>query len=81
LPGDKTVRTHCEQPPTPDGRLVEAADRRQTLEVILVLRGRVRRARDGRRWCMRIQGGPVVTFAAEWVVAATAVPSTAPARA
>jgi hypothetical protein len=61
----------------PDIRLAEAAERGEPLEVILVLRGRVRRAGDGGRWRMRAQGGRVVTFAGEWVVAATALPSRA----
>ena len=43
----------------------------ETLEIILALRGRVRRARDGRRWCLHAQGGSVMTFPADWVVAVT----------
>ena len=54
-----------------DAQLAEAAEKGQRVEVILVLRGRVRRAADGRRWRMRAEGGRVVTFAAQWVVAAT----------
>ena len=75
MPLDEAAGTHHEQPPAFDSRLVEAAERAETLEVILVLRGRIRRAHDGRRWRIRAQGGRVVTFASEWVVAATPVPS------
>jgi len=57
----------------PDVCLAEAAERGHPLEVILVLRGRVRRAADGRRWRIRVQGGRVVTVSAEWVVAATRI--------
>jgi hypothetical protein len=57
-----------------DTLLTEAAERGQTLEVILVLRGRVRPVAGGRRWRIRLDGGRVVTFAGDWVVAATPVP-------
>ena len=53
-------------------RLAEATERDQTLEVILVLRGRVRPVAGG-RWRIRVEGGRVLTFAGEWVVAATPV--------
>ena len=56
-----------------DARLAEAVERGQTLEVILVLRGRVRPVAGGRRWRIRVEGGRVVTFAGDWVVAATPV--------
>ena len=56
-----------------DTRLAEATERDQTLEVILVLRGRVRPVAGGRRWRIRVEGGRVLTFAGEWVVAATPV--------
>jgi hypothetical protein len=55
----------------PDIRLPETAERGQTLEVIVALRGRVRRARDGKGWRLRAQGGRLVTFPADWVVAVT----------
>jgi hypothetical protein len=73
LPADEAARD--DRAPPPDLRLAEAADRGQELEVILVLRGRIRRVGDGRRWRIRAQGGRVITFAAEWVVAATPVPA------
>ena len=60
-------------PETLDARLAEAVERGQTLEVILVLRGRVRPVAGGRRWRIRVEGGRVVTFAGDWVVAATPV--------
>ena len=69
---------------TPEGldtRLAEAAERGQTLEVILVLRGRVRPVAGDRRWRIRVEGGRVVTFAGDWVVAATPVtPRAGPRR-
>jgi hypothetical protein len=54
-----------------DARLVEAAAAGEKLEVVLVLRGSVRRAAGSSRWRIRVAGGRIVTFAAEWVVAAT----------
>jgi len=62
-------------PPTPF-QLMEAAEGRQRIEVILVIRGRVQRTRDG-RWRMRAHGGRVVTFADAWVLAATPIRSRA----
>ena len=65
-----------------DIRLVEAAQHAQTMEVILVLRGRIRRAPRGRRWLLRDRAGRVVTFASEWVAAVTPIPpQPAPTRA
>jgi hypothetical protein len=55
--------------PAPDTRLVETAERGETLEVILALHGHIRRARDGRRWCLYPQRGRPITFPADWVVA------------
>ena len=70
-----------ENPDTLDTRLVEAAERGETLEVILVLRGKVRPVAGGRRWRIRVEGGRVVTFAGDWVVAATPVtPRAGPRR-
>ena len=60
------------------GRLTEAATAGETLEVILVLRGRVRPAPGAGRWRLKLHDGRVLTFAADAVVAATPVPR--PAR-
>ena len=57
-----------------DVRLAEAAERGQTLEVILVVRGSVRRAAGAGRWRIRLESGRVLTFDGEWVVAATPAP-------
>ena len=56
-----------------NARLAEAAARGETLEVILVLRGKVRVARGSNRWRIREAGGRVLTFRATTVVAATSV--------
>jgi len=49
--------------------------------VILVLRRKVRPVAGGRRWRLRVEGGRVVTFAGDWVVAATPVtPRAGPRR-
>jgi len=56
-----------------DPRLTDAAERGQPLEVILVLRGRVRATARAGRWRIRLQDGRVLTFDGEWVVAATPV--------
>jgi len=58
-----------------NARLAEAAARGETLEVILVLRGKVRVARGSDRWRIREAGGRVLTFRATTVVAATPVSS------
>ena len=58
-----------------NARLAEAAARGETLEVILVLRGKVRVARGSNRWRIREAGGRVLTFRATTVVAATSVES------
>lgn len=59
-----------------NARLLEAAEAGQTIEVILVVRGKVRPVRgpDRRRWRMRVDSDHVLTFRAESVVAATPVP-------
>ena len=57
-----------------DARLVDAAERGERIEVVLVLRGSVRPARGSSRWRIRVPDGRVLTFAAEWVVAATPAP-------
>jgi len=58
-----------------DARLREAAERGEALELILVLRGKVRPAwgKDPGRWHLRVRGQPVFTFPAESVVAATPI--------
>ena len=60
---------------TIDARLREAAETGEGLELILVLRGKVRPAwgKDPGRWHLRIRGQPVFTFPAEAVVAATPI--------
>jgi hypothetical protein len=57
-----------------NARLDVAAASGDGLEVILVLRGRVRRAPGAGRWRIRLENGRVLTFPAELVVAATPVP-------
>jgi hypothetical protein len=59
-----------------NARLVEAAEAGQTIEVILVVRGKVRpvRGADRRRWRMRVDSDHVLTFRADAVVAATPIP-------
>ena len=61
-----------------DARLAEAADSGDTVEVILVLRGKMRRAARTGRWRIRLATGGVLTFAADLVLAATRMPR--PAR-
>lgn len=56
-----------------NARLAEAAAHGETLEVILVLRGKVRVARGSDRWRIREAGGRVLTFRATTVVAATPI--------
>jgi hypothetical protein len=58
--------------PGTDVRLVEAAETGDMLEVILVVRGKVR-ARGVGRWRIRTVEGHVLTFPAGSVVAATPV--------
>jgi hypothetical protein len=62
---------------TTASRLVDAAARGESLEVILVLRGKVRPSSGSRRWRIRLEGGGVLSFDADWVVAATPAPRTA----
>jgi len=52
-----------------NARLAEAAERGETVELILVVRGRVRQA-GASRWRVRA-GGTTLTFPARLVVAAT----------
>ncbi|TMA87487.1 MAG: hypothetical protein E6J77_09915 [Deltaproteobacteria bacterium] len=56
-----------------NSRLAAAAEGGETLEVILVLRGKVRRAAGSGRWRMQLQGRRVLTFQADCVLATTAV--------
>jgi len=60
-----------------NARLVDAAEQGRTIELILVVRGKVRpvRGSDGRRWRMRIDREHVLTFRADTVVAATPLPA------
>jgi len=59
-----------------NARLVEAAEQGHTVEVILVVRGKIRpvRGSDGQRWRMRIDRQHVLTFRSDTVVAATPMP-------
>ena len=52
-----------------EGRLADAAATGETVELILVLRGKVRPAHGKNRWRIRAEGRHVVTFRAESVVA------------
>jgi hypothetical protein len=57
-----------------NARLVQAAETGETLELILVLRGKVRPVRSGDRWRVRTDRRHVLTFRADAVVAATPMP-------
>ncbi len=57
-----------------EARLAQAADSRETLELILVLRGRLRRGTAPGRWRIRLTKGGVLTFTGNLVAAATRVP-------
>lgn len=60
---------------TTNARLSEAAERGESIEVILVLRGHVRRvAGTGDRWRIRTSDDHVVTFRADAVVATSHPP-------
>ena len=54
-----------------EGRLTDAALSGETVEVILVLRGKVTQARTPGRWRIRATGQRTLTFNADAVVAAT----------
>jgi len=56
-----------------NSRLAAAAEGGETLEVILVLRGKVRRATGSGRWRIHLEGRRVLTFQADCVLATTAV--------
>jgi hypothetical protein len=60
-----------------DARLSEAAAKGQRLEVILVLRGKVRRGTGKGGWRMRLENGRVITFRGDTVVAVTPLPTRA----
>jgi hypothetical protein len=57
-----------------DARLGDAAVNGQPLEVILVLRGKVRRGAGRSGWRMRLENGRVITFRGDTVVAVTPLP-------
>jgi hypothetical protein len=56
-----------------NGRLAAAAESGETLEVILVVRGKVRRATGASRWRIHLEGRRVLTFQADCVLATTAM--------
>lgn len=57
-----------------NSRLGESAVGDEDVELILVLRGKVRRATGSDRWRIRVAGRHVFTFRSESVVAVTPVP-------
>jgi len=59
--------------PEVNARLTAAAESGETLELILVVRGKVRPARGSGRWRIRVEGPHVLTFGADAVLAATPV--------
>jgi hypothetical protein len=64
-----------------NARLIEAAATGEPLELILVVRGRLRPGRTSGRWRVRTEGQRVLTFAAEAVIAATPLARPASPRA
>jgi hypothetical protein len=62
-------------------RLAAAAEAAEWIELILVVRGRVRPvpSTDRRRWQVRLPNGHQLTIWADWVVAATPVAPRKPA--
>jgi hypothetical protein len=54
-------------------RLTEAAASGETLELILVVRGKVKPGPRGARWRVRLEAGDLLTFRADSVVAVTPV--------
>jgi hypothetical protein len=62
-----------------NGRLADAVERGESVELILVLRGRVSRAPRPGEWRVRCVGRRSVTFRADAVLAATALGRAAPA--
>jgi hypothetical protein len=63
-----------------NARLSDAAARGETLEVILVLRGKVRAMPAAGRWRIRVGGRHVLSFRAESVLAATPMAPPSPRR-
>ena len=61
-------------------RLTDAVANGEKLELILVLRGKVKPGPRPGRWRIRLQDGHVLSFDAEAVVAATPVPRTGSSR-
>ncbi len=61
-----------------NARLVEVSAGGETIEVILVLRGKLRAAPQSGRWRIKETGGPALTFAATAVVAARPIARRAP---
>jgi hypothetical protein len=72
MPTREGVSGRLAEPPAVNARLLQAAMSGETLEVILVLRGRVRQA-GGDRWRIRVDSRSMLTFRAGAVIAATAV--------
>ena len=66
--------SRASEAPAVNARLIQAAMSGETLELILVLRGRVRQV-GGDRWRIRVGNRSMLTFRADAVVAATAVAS------
>ena len=60
-------------PGTIDARLAEAAMSGETIELILVLRGKVKAPARAGRWRIRTRGQRLLSFSAESVIAATPV--------
>jgi hypothetical protein len=63
-------------------RLLEAANAREPLELVLVLRGKVRpvRGQAGSLWTVRIAGGRGFKFPADAVLAVTSLPRRRPLK-
>ena len=60
-------------PSSIDARLAEAAISGETIELILVLRGKVKPPARAGRWRIRTRGQRVLSFSADSVIAATPV--------
>jgi len=58
---------------TVNTRLIEAAERGETVELILVVRGKVRPTRGADRWRVQVEGRHVISFRADSVIAATPI--------
>jgi hypothetical protein len=55
-------------------RLTDATTAREPVELILVLRGRVKQGVRPGRWRVRLEGGQVMSFDADSVAAVTPLP-------